>query len=200
MPGPVALDNLFNPTEIIEATPNGAAWLHQEGRPYGIEFDQITFDASLGEISVNPVDVVYDQADALDALEAQLGVLESVNMAVKPSNEQYYRYANAVVGKVEIRADFNGLALVSSQLSLSAGEFTPHFPMSGLLRWTGTGDVFQVDSLIDPSQSFLRGVQLVRMDYHNDGSDFTLCFYESTQCYRAWKAGNLHGRVQCHGQ
>ncbi|WPJ95784.1 hypothetical protein SH580_20405 [Coraliomargarita algicola] len=171
MPGPVALDNLFNPMESFQATPSGRTWLHQEGRPYGIEFDQISFDPALGEISVNPVDVVYNQADALGALEAHSGDLEAVSMAVKPSNEQYYRYATSVVGQVQIRADFNGLALVSSQLSLSAGEFSPHFPLSGLLRWTGTGDIFQVDSLIDPSQSFLRGVQAVRMDYHQSCPD-----------------------------
>jgi hypothetical protein len=44
--GPLALDDQFSLTSPVSQSPSSRAWLYQEGRPYGVEFDNITFDGT----------------------------------------------------------------------------------------------------------------------------------------------------------
>lgn len=164
--GPVALDSTFTPVGPVSQSPTDRNWLYQEGRPYGVEFSQLSFDPGAGRIRFTPVSVVYNHGASLDHLESVKPLLVKPEMAIKPSNEQFYRFIQGVDGFIDVTADFNGQALVNSKISLSAGEFTPHFPMSGPVRWTGSGVIEQTDSLIVPESSGITGVQPIELNYH----------------------------------
>ena len=168
--GPVALDANFSPQNAVSKVVSSKAWFYQEGRPYGVEFDQLSFSPDSGLISLNAVGVVYNHGAALDALEAQVASLESVEMAVKPSNEQYYRFITSVSGTVSVQADFEGRALVTSSVNLGAGQFTPHFPLCGEIAWTGNGKVNQIDNVIQ-ADSVLSQVQAIKLSYHQSCAD-----------------------------
>lgn len=168
--GPLDLDAQFSPSADVSQDTSSRAWFYQEGRPYGIEFDRLTFSASSGSITLNTLGVLYNHGVALDALDAQVGDLESPEMAIKPSNEQYYRFATGVSATVSVRADFEGRALVTSTVDLNAGKFTPHFPLSGEVSWNGLGKVNQIDNEIQ-SDSVLNQVQAIQLTYHQSCPD-----------------------------
>jgi len=124
-------------------------------------------DYRTGDLVFTVTDYFYNHGMPLQILESSVANLARPDMAVKPSNEQYYRFGRDFdSGTVEVVSDANGVALVYSRININPGHFTPHFPLTSELQWTLDGVVEQMDSLIDPHASYLDGAQGFSLSYH----------------------------------
>lgn len=119
----------------------------------------------------------------------------------RPSNDHYHRTANVLSGvPLLIATGPEGDARVETNLNLQTGSYLPHFPATGRLDYTG-GQMRIVDSLLDPDESMLTGLENFRMGYQTgcpgdcnggEASGETFLFYPDGETLFLTREGGLH--------
>ncbi|MGF1451871.1 MAG: hypothetical protein ACFB21_07350 [Opitutales bacterium] len=165
------LDGVLDPDEPIVGSFDPAGppfWLMYEPLPIRWRMDSFSFDPGAGRFSGTVASVFYNHQNALDDLEAArvANELESSRMAIKPSNEGYYRFVSGASGPIAFTVDPQGRARLEGQLDLTAGEFEAHFPTGTAVRWAGANSrmVF-AQGQPRAAESYLDGVNDVSVPY-----------------------------------
>jgi hypothetical protein len=165
----VALDQNLAPA--TNATLAQTMFLCEESKPVWIEVLAAEWHPADGSFVFQPSGVVhYVRAAELDALQAATPDLVDPAAGRKPSNEQYFWFLDKAVGPITIRADANGAARLTAQLTLATqGYFRTHFPYDVAVTWgQGGGQVSISQDLVQPAASELRGVSDLEMPYGRD--------------------------------
>jgi len=133
----------------------------EDTKPFFIVAPQLEWRIASGELYLAQADAlqfVRQQAD--DDLAAQRGNLVEPLAADRISNDGYFRNVVATAGTpITVRADTNGVALLTLQATLQENEYRPHFPylnrnVGGHLPVVG-GALSISNGLVDPAASYL---------------------------------------------
>lgn len=162
-----SLEPTGDPGRTFTAT-GGPNDLYVEPLPLRFPVSDVTWDLDMGAFFFTPAGVDYVSGDGLNRLETEQPNLSDPRMAVKPSNQQVFRWVSAVTGNIKLAASDDYRALISVDLSVSSGNFESHFPAGMAIGWTGTGLVEVRDGTIDPAQSGLNGAQPITLTYRRD--------------------------------
>ncbi len=94
-----------------------------------------------GLLRFTQTETKYLHKEVLEYLEttAASGGLDSAEMAVRPSNDGYFRYVDTIADpNLDVSVAKGGSARISAKYGVSAGSFDAHFPLHTHLQWTGT--------------------------------------------------------------
>lgn len=151
-------------------TYQGHFYLCEETKPLWLEASSLTWNVAAGQFEITPTGgLLYVRAAALTELEEWGPSLADPDAAIKPSNEQYYRAAGAVLGgPIVVKADPRGNAQMSLEMSLNDGRFQAHFPARADIWWTGAGHLSITNDMVDATASYLPHVKHLQVDYTRD--------------------------------
>ena len=147
-----------------------------ETKPFWICAPSIEWHVADGTIVIpNPSGLVYVHQEEDALLAANQASLVDTNAAYRISNDGYYASASPGPGPVVVRADTNGMALLSMSVVLPAAELHPHFPyISPSLHESipSLGGLLVISNdLVDTTASFLNLAGPMRVSYNRDCAD-----------------------------
>jgi hypothetical protein len=143
----------------------------EETKPFWIQASAIQWRVNDGEFWLAPTGIEYVRRKELNDLEAAPGLAEP-DMGFKRSNEQYFRFLNAVLSpRMVIKAHTNCTARMTLDVSFSPGQFITHFPYDSTVSWTGASAMSVQDDLIIPASSSLEQVAPVVVKFSRDCSE-----------------------------
>ncbi len=144
----------------------GTAYLSEESKPLWIEFNQVTWLVSQGELDFQTTGLAhYVRASEYAALEGYAAY------ANRKDNSRYYEFVTGVGPQVKLQADPDGKALLTADFQFGPGKFRPHFPNGPTLSWTGSGDQSVNKDLVDPTVGGLAGANFFAQGYARDCTD-----------------------------
>ncbi len=164
------LDQQLRPIGDPTYTPAGTAWAAEETKPVRLEWNGVTWEVAAARFNFSATGrAEYVRAEEYAALAA--APVANV-LKVKRSNERYYESVEALVGdRFLVEADDNGAALLSAKLHFKNGAFLPHFPLGGVIAWSGTGDQVIERDLVSTTDGGLEQVTAVVQSYNRDCVD-----------------------------
>ena len=151
-------------------TYQGHFYICEETKPLWIEGSSLTWNVAAGQFEITPTgSLLYVRAADLTALEEWGPSLADPNAAIKPSNEQYFRFAGAALGgPIVVKADRRGNAQMSMEMSMNDGRFRAHFPARADIWWTAAGHLSITNDMVDSAVSYLPHVKHLEVDYAQD--------------------------------
>ena len=151
--GTLNLDANLEPTNNA-LTLNGPFYAIQETLPYWFGAPSFTWQIQSGQLVFNPASGVFVRQHEDDNLSAVGPLIAEPNDANRISNDGYFRNATPA-GLLVVTADSNGVANVTTALTLNPPELRPHFPFTSNAPAYGIatagGALSIVDNLADPS-------------------------------------------------
>jgi hypothetical protein len=172
----VPLTQALAPAGDLTFAPAPPIFACEETKPFWIETAAMNWLINQGQIMLAPTGVLkYVRKDELDSLESFAPALVEPDMAIKRSNEQYFRFVDSLTTPdVMVKADANGAALLSINLKFQpTGGFRTHFPYDARTAWAGAGEMKVSDDLVVAGSSFLNTVSPVAMDYARNCTDLS---------------------------
>ncbi len=148
----------------------------EETKPFWIRGNSIEWHTGEGTIVMpNPSRLVYVHRDEDALLAANQAGLADTNAAYRISNDGYYANAAPGPGPVVVRADTNGMALLSMSVVLPAADLHPHFPyLSPSLHESipSLGGLLVISNdMVDTTASYLNLAGPVPVAYNRDCAD-----------------------------
>ena len=141
----------------------GTAYLSEESKPLLIEFNQVTWLVSQGELDFQTTGAAhYVRASEYAALEGYAA------FADRKDNSRYYEFVTGVGPQVKLQADQDGKALLTADFKFGPGNFRPHFPYGPALSWSGAGAQAIVKDQVNPSVGGLTGANSFAQGYARD--------------------------------
>ena len=162
----VALDQSLLPlNDPVLATPLYAC---EETKPFWIHASAIQWRVNVGEFRLVPTGIDYVRRKELDHLEAAPGLADP-DMHFKRSNEQYFRFLNAVQSpRVVVSAHTDCTARMTLDVGFGPGSFVTHFPYDSTVSWAGPGAMSIEGDLVSPASSSLEQVSPVVVKFSRD--------------------------------
>jgi hypothetical protein len=152
------------PTTTV--TEVGIRHFTEETKPFTMPVNKVAWDPDAGELELFITDLHYVRRDELQELDDHVANLFIPPfMAVKPSNEQYYRYIQPGSENMIVRADSNGNAMVSGPAEMDPGDFPTHFPLGIDVSWQTDGQLFFTNDLLDPLSSYVQDPDPLDFNY-----------------------------------
>lgn len=178
--GSRALNSSLQPTgSILYYAQNLDApylWAVEETKPFWMRIPSFTWDTDSGQISfqINSVQFIRQLED--DTLTSLQSSLDDTNTANRVSNDGYYRGAQAGSPQAILMADANGIAQLTTSITLNPPELRPHFPYAGILPGQQIpvapgGEIAFTNSVIDQANSSLPLAGPAPVNYSVDCTD-----------------------------
>lgn len=151
----------------------GTVYFVEETKPLYMGATHVEWHAQEGELRFPVTTMHFVRQTEDDVLAAQRASLAGQPGEDRISNDGYYHNASAVPGStVSMRADINGIALVSLQAQLGASEYRPHFPymnrnVGGHIPVTD-GSLVVSNGMVNIAASFLSLSNTVPVPYARD--------------------------------
>ena len=172
----LSLDTSLHP-QTTELVALGQFYAVDDSKPFWIATPTIKWEIPASEILIdNPSGVLFvrqQEDDILTSLQAQLS---DPTQADRVSNDAYYRNAGIAGGtQVIVLTDTNGIAHLTTQITLNPPELRPHFPYGGGSPGnpipTTTGVLAILNDLIDPTNGSLLLSGPVPLQYSQNCED-----------------------------
>lgn len=132
-------------------TNHTAQYLCEETKPllFGVSRTVWTPDSGQFDFQGMGGDARYVRAEAMDWLDHFKPDMEDPDMAVKPSNEMFYRQIEKVGSDFQVRAaPATAGAWFAGELTYFAATNIPHFPRGPTNRWMGQAVMFVTNDLV----------------------------------------------------
>ena len=134
-----SLDDEMEPTGTLVYARSPPLYVNEESKPVWLETDSIEWDVATGEFRFPGASVQPLHEPMFDDLQAVINLLESPELARKPSNDHVYRSVTGVADAV-VKASANGVARLDADFTIGAGQFESHFPYGTFVQWAGQRD------------------------------------------------------------
>jgi hypothetical protein len=173
-----ALDTSLHPVNSSLVTA-GPLYGVEETLPYWFAAPSATWLVNSGEILLNVTGGVFMRQQEDDLLTSLKATLVEPNAANRISNDGYFRNASAGSTLV-VFADANGVARVTTSLTLNPPELRPHFPYVGSaagnqIQTQPNSPLVIADNLVDPTNSHLNITAPLPLSYARDCEEATNC-------------------------
>ncbi|MBI5384444.1 MAG: hypothetical protein HZA90_07120 [Verrucomicrobia bacterium] len=159
---PLSATLVFNPGVPIYAV--------EETKPVWMEIPAITWVVANGvfNTTVMPVPTYVRAADYayLEGVSNQL--VNPPSMALKRSNERYWNSVTGMSQTLQVAADSQSNAVLTSTFDFGPGNFVAHIPYDTAMEWTGAGTMVVSTDLPVPNVSKLDGFSAVQVPYTGD--------------------------------
>lgn len=145
----------------------------EETFPFWIAAPSLTWQITGGALVLNSTGVRFVRQEEDDLLTTVKPGLADPDSANRVSNDGYYRNVGLAGGSsVTVVADANGVARISTQLTMAPPELRPHFPYAGFADGnqipTAPGGSLVIDDGLIASSSFLPVSGPVPLSYARD--------------------------------
>ncbi|MCF7816608.1 MAG: hypothetical protein K9M54_01900 [Kiritimatiellales bacterium] len=131
-------------------------FMAEETKPLVFNVGSISWNPAAGTFSFGGGSVAYTRSSQLSMLAGKAGLLVDPAMAVKKSNDAYYRGVDLLQTNPEVETGPNGEAQFSVKVSLASVAMTTHFPYGVEQKWFDPSEISIKQDLIDSSISQLK--------------------------------------------
>ena len=175
----IPLDASLRPAGSSLVT-TGRFYAVEETLPFWFASSSVTWLVNSGQILLNVTGGVFVRQEEDDLLTSVQATLIEPSAANRISNDGYFRGAQPGNSTLNVVADANGAAHITTTLTLNPPELRPHFPYGGSAPGsqivTLPGSPLAIaDNLIDPTNSYLNIAAPVPVSYARDCEDATNC-------------------------